>query len=162
MMGLFGWIVLFLLLPPTTGRLKGQSSTAKLDQDLVDDIPRHRRMVDAVFARELDDDMVRVWVGYNSSWGRTQVEQTALIVEDFPEIHAVAIACRKKDLYSLAADSDIRYMERDEMVYPYSEIVPYGIKLTKANTELPVPSSSQAGDCSSPRSFKVGIVDSGT
>jgi len=141
---------------------------------------RRRRLVEETFADEGDDDLLRVFVGYTSGEGRKRVEEallgdeteggsaTATAIDrrrDFDSIGAVAVQLTKSKLKELEQDSNIKYIERDEIVYALNfdwggETVPYGISLSDAIDGIPSgfgTASSSGGNCSDPNTFKVAI-----
>lgn len=150
-------IVLFVALVSLVRFVQGSENTTMASPL---EMPRARDL----FRDEADDGFVRVFVGYNSSAGmaRAQRSPTLRSAVEFPGINAIAVEISKKELLDLEQDFDVVYVEKDELMYPMAQIVPYGIKLTKANNpNIPSPGFAGAGDCSNARSFKVAIVDTG-
>ena len=127
-----------------------------------------------------EDDEVRVIIGYRNDYGKRSIaqQQRASAVSndaeliEFRQVKAVATSMIVSELYPLAEDPNIEYIERDEKIRAagLGDAVPYGVKVTHGLSSATVidggsqPSSgseNRSAPCNDPSSLRVAIIDSG-
>jgi hypothetical protein len=115
--------------------------------------------------QDVSGDDVNVIIGYkNGSTGLGSIASfTKKLNPKFKSISAVPAVVSKARLAELQSDPSVLYVEEDAWVYPNGEAIPFGLDMVQAESTI-IPKSVVSGSsnaCSSPSSFKIGIVDSG-
>lgn len=114
-----------------------------------------------------DEQKHKVIIGYLNNDGLAFVQS---VITNYKQgigllpLQAVSGTATLQQITALENHSGIEYVERDPVVRPLGEVVPFGIDLIHARSDiLPAPMPEGASSpCNDPNSFKVGIIDSGT
>jgi Subtilase family len=152
--------ILSLLLEKAASRL-GHNNLSDIVEELRGANPRpFRKLSDHL--DELDGE-VHVIVKYkNKPDGEGNLAGPLVYKSKVENMLTTAAIVRKEDLKALEDDANVEYVELDEILFRFGDVVPYGIRQTQGGGLNSIPNAtSYSSSCSNPDSFKVAIIDDG-
>jgi subtilisin len=107
-----------------------------------------------------DEEMINVIVKYKDTLSRSSlrtvsVPQGGILNKQFRRVNAAALSIPLKDMAALENNSDVEYVEEDQMMYRSSEELGYGVSAIQADSDK-IPSPDPSTDC-----FNICVIDSG-
>ena len=126
-----------------------------------------RRRLQPIRGRKDQEELVPVIIGVND--GSDGVLEklfprlSTLVRQKFKRINAWSAFVSQDELNELKEDPNILYVEEDPMVYPDSDEAPlYGLQMVQAFASTVLKQNyNVTAACNDPKSFKIGIIDSG-
>jgi subtilisin len=106
------------------------------------------------------EEMINVIVKYKETLSRSSlrsvsVPQGGILNKQFRRVNAAALSIPAKDMAALENNSDVEYVEEDQMMYRSSEELGYGVGAIQADSDK-IPFPDPSSDC-----FNICVIDSG-
>jgi 5S rRNA maturation endonuclease (ribonuclease M5) len=174
LLGFHRWCLIFqLYVPLVAGRISASERfNGRNTKNFVRSV--HRRFNNTVHQQlrleeiELELEYYPVIIGVNNDNDGTIIQSmisrlAKVVRRKFKRINAFSAVVTRSELNELKENPNILYIEEDTMVYPNSdEATLYGLQMVQAFAPIISKQNlTSTAACNDPKSFKIGIVDSG-